>query len=94
MNIVWTHTGVSIGRDTADGKAYKESTVIFRFLQMMNSGDHGKVWRRFYPNRHGLTDCRTGVRNRITGEAYWHGNYQIENAAEAWNSGNLFLNKA
>ena len=89
MNFVFTHTGLSIGRDATDKPIRKESTVIHHALKGL-----GPDWMRFYPDRHGLTSCRIGLRHRRRNEVYWHGNYQIEDAAEAWNSGNLFLNKA
>jgi hypothetical protein len=94
MNFLWTHTGLSIGRDHADAKIRKGSTVIYRALKALNCGMVRGDWVRFYPHRHGLTDCRLGIRNRLTGEVYWHERYQIEDAAEAWNAGNLFLLKA
>ena len=94
MNVIFTHTGMSIGRDATDKPIRKESTVIFQALKMLNNGDFRRPWVRFYPDRHGLTASRIGVRNRKTGEIYWHGNYAIESASEAWNQGKLFLNKA
>ena len=83
-----------MGRDSDDKPIRKESKVIFRVLQALNAGETRGRWARFYPDRHGLTSSRIGVRNRKQGVIYWHGNYQIESASEAFNAGGLFLNKA
>jgi hypothetical protein len=89
MNFVFGVNGLSIGRDITDKPVRKESAVIGRALRAL-----GSDWTRYYPNRHGLTDCRIGLRNRRSGEVYWHGNYQVEDAVAAWNKGGLWLNKA
>ena len=95
MNFLFTSNGLSIGRDNGDKPIRKESTVIYRALLDLNAGNHTRHrWARCYPYRHGLTGCRIGMRHTKTGEIYWHGNYQIEAAHEAWNAGGLFLNKA
>jgi len=93
MNFLYTDSGLRVGRDSDDKPARKESTVIFRALKALNAGETRGHWSRFYPDRHGLTSCRIGVRNRTRGLVYWHGNYQIEAAHEAFNAGGLFLNK-
>jgi hypothetical protein len=94
MNFVFTNSGLSVGRDNGDKPCRKESTVIFRILAELNRGDYRRLWVRCWPDRHGLTSCRIGIRNRKTNKIYWHGNYAVEDAAEAWNKGQLFLNKA
>ncbi len=93
MNLLWLNNGLRIGRD-GDKPIRKESTVIFRLLKVLNADETRGRWARFYPDRHGLTSCKIGVRNRKRGLVYWHGNYQIEMAHKAFNEGGLFLNKA
>ena len=41
----------------------------------------------------GLTSCKQGVRNTVTNEVYWHGNYQVEEAHKAFNAGAVVFNK-
>ncbi len=94
MNYIFTNNGLRIGRDKDDKPVRKESTVVFRVLQALNAGETKGRWSRFYPYRHGLTSCKIGVRNKTRGIIYWHGNYAVEDAAEALNGGQLFLNKA
>ena len=94
MNILFTNSGLRIGRDATDRPIYKESTIIHRLREMLNAADGIGVWKRFYPDRHGLTACRTGILNSRTGEIYWHERYQIEDAAKAWRDGSLFLRRA
>ena len=94
MNIIFTTNGMSVGRDVADKPIYKESTVIHKLRQMLNQTDGIGTWKRFRPDRHGLTSSKIGIRNSKTGVIYWHERYQIECAAKAWRDGNLFLLKA
>jgi hypothetical protein len=94
MNYIFTENGLRIGRDSGDKAIRKESTVIFRVLKALNACETRGRWARFYPDRHGLTASKIGVQNRKRGIVYWHGNYAVEDAAEAWNGGQLFLNKA
>ncbi len=96
MNFAFMAGGLRIGRDASDKPIRKETTVIFRALLALNGGMRYGLgdWARYYPHRHGLTDSRIGVRNKRTGEVYWHERYQIEDAAQAFNAGELFLLKA
>ena len=94
MNITFLASGIRIGRDTSDKKIYKESTVTGMLINALNNTAGIGVWKRFYPNRHGLTACRQGVRNSRTGEIYWHERYQIESACEAFNKGDVYYMKA
>jgi hypothetical protein len=95
MNFLFTANGLRVGRDRTDKRIRKESTVVFRILSEMNRGALRRVWVRCWPDRIGLTSCRVGIKNRKTGDIYWHGNYAVEDAAQAWwNDGQLFLNKA
>ena len=82
-----------MGRDATDKKVYKESTVTGMLLNALNNTAGIGVWHRFYPDRHGLTACKQGVRNSRTGEIYWHERYQIESAHEAFNAGNVYYMK-
>ena len=93
MNFVWTSNGLRIGKDSADRKVRKDSTVVFKALKCLNAGDYRRPWRRVYPDRIGLTSCRVGIRNMLTGDIYWHERYAIESASEAFNDGSLFLLK-
>lgn len=95
MNFIFASNGVSIGRDAKDKRIPKESTLVHRALAALNHGDFRRPWVRCWPDRHGLTSCRTGFRNRLTGLIYWHGNYQIEDAAQEFNNkGGVFFNVA
>lgn len=93
MNFAFTDTHLRIGRDATDKRVPKESTVVFRILEALNSGETKRIWVRFFPYRHGLTCSKIGIRNTKTGEVYWHGNYAIEAAHKAFNDGELILNK-
>ena len=95
MNLLFLNNGIRIGRDRDDPRIRKESTIVYYILKMLNSDTGQGRWVRFYPYRHGLTDSRLGVRNIRTGEIYWHANYQVEDAAEAFNEdGQVFFHKA
>jgi hypothetical protein len=90
--IVFTESGVSIGRDAKDKPCRTETEVIFRVCKNVPNA------HRFNPSRYGLTDSRIGFyigfRIGTAKEIYWHERYQIESAHEAWNKGSLFLLKA
>lgn len=96
MNYIFTDNGVSIGRDATDKRVPKETTIVHRLLLALNEGRRGVgPWVRFNPSLHGMTGCTLGVRNTRTGVVYWHGNYQVESAHEAFNKmGSVFFNKA
>ena len=94
MNFVFTNTQIRIGRDTADKHVPKESTLVYRMLQQLNANEGFRPWVRFYPDRHGLTSSKLGIKNKRTGVIYWHANYQIEAAHEAFNKvGEVIFNK-
>ena len=94
MNMLFTNSGVRIGRDNGDKAISKESTVTHHLRRMLNASDGLSRWVRCYPDKMGLTSCRQGVRNTVTGEVYWHANYQIEAAHKAFNGGDVFYHKA
>jgi len=94
MKIARTKSGVYLQREPGDPKLYKESTVTFHLRNLLRELDGSGDWRRFYPNRCGLTDCRQGVCNSRTGEAYWHALYVVELAHEAYNAGEVFYARA
>lgn len=94
MNFIFSKNSVSVGRDITDKKIYKESTVTYKIIKALNERDGIGVWKRFYPDRYGLTSCRQGFRNSRTGEYYWHERYQIESACEAFNNGGVTYFKA
>jgi hypothetical protein len=92
MNFIFTEYGVSIRRDASDKRIPKESTLVHRALAELNRGDFRRPWVRCWPDRHGLTSCRTGFRNRLSGVIYWHGDYQVEDAAQVFNErGGVFF---
>lgn len=95
MNFIFDNGGVSIGRDQGDAPIRKESTLVYYILKAFNAEAPSlRRWVRFYPNRHGLTDSRLGVRDRLRGTIYWHANYQVEDAARKWNAGSVYFHKA
>lgn len=93
MNFVFMTGGLRIGRDVGDTDLRSESALVHRALPALNAKDSGR-WRRLDPSKHGLTDCKIGLEDIWTGDVYWHERYQIENAAEAFNAGQVFLLKA
>lgn len=91
MKIETTGTGIRLIRDPGDKALSHESTVTHHIRRLLNERDGGG-WTRFYPDRHGLTSCKQGVRRR--GDAYWHSAYQIESAHKAFNAGVVVYRKA
>ena len=94
MNFCFMQDGVRIGRDISDRKAKTEAEIIGKAVGILNGSGS---WSRLFhpvPCRQGLPSCAIGLKNNITKEVYWHGNYQIEDARTEWNKGSLFLNKA
>lgn len=68
-----------------DGRTAKERK---RARQGYGAQGRAGEWRRFYPDRVGLTGCRQGVWNGRQGAgavAYWHERYAVEDAAEEFN---------
>jgi len=93
VNFVFMSGGLRIGKDAGDAELKHESTLVIRALRELNAANPGR-WRRFDPRKRGLTDCRVGLEDTWTGDLYWHERYQIENAAEQFNAGQVFLLKA
>ena len=85
MNFIFSKTAISIGRDVTDKRVPKESTLVYRVLKALNSGLAVKEWVRYYPDRHGLTACKLGIKNVKTNEVYWHERYAVEMAHEEYN---------
>ena len=94
MNFVFTPGGVLVGRDRGDRALGHERELTAAIIRAFNRTDGEGCWRRFRPDRHGLSDCREGLINTRTGAVYWHGNYSIEAAHKAWNAGQVFFDKA
>jgi hypothetical protein len=92
MNFVFTQNGIRIGRDSTDKKCRTETEVIYRVTKNIPNA------HRFNPSRYGLTSSKIGFyigfSIRKSKELYWHGDYAIELAHDAFNNGSLFLNKA
>ena len=88
MRIETTNFGIVLIREQGDKALSHESTATHHIRRLLNERDGGG-WKRFYPNRHGLTDCRQGVRNG--NKLYWFSRYQIEEAHKAFNSGKVFF---
>lgn len=92
MNFVFTSNGVSIGRDAVDKPCRTDTEVVYRVCKNVPNA------HRFNPSRYGLTSSRIGfyigVSIRSSKQVYWHGNYAVESARDAFNGGSLFLNKA
>lgn len=93
MKTTVSKSGITLTREPGDAKIYKESTVTHHARRLLNQDSPG-AWARMYPDRHGLTSCRQGLKNKLTGELYWHERHQIEDAAAAFNSGSVFYLKA
>jgi hypothetical protein len=91
MNFVFTQNGVRIGRDSMDKKCKTETEVIYRVTKNVPNA------HRFNPSHYGLTSSKIGFyigsSIRKSKELYWHGNYAIESARDAFNKGSLFLIK-
>ncbi len=90
MKLEITNSGITLLREPGDKRIGKESTVTYHMRNLLNEHDGRTTdsygaWRRFYPDRVGLTSCRQGVWNPKTKVAYWHERYQIEDAAEQFN---------
>ena len=82
-------------REPGDKRIAKESTVVRHMRRLLNERDDRRTddhkagtWRRFYPDRVGLTGSRLGVWNGRQGDKsvmYWHERYAIEDAAQEFN---------
>jgi hypothetical protein len=105
MKIEANKAGCTLIREPGDKRISHESTVTHHIRRLLNERDGRQVddhkagtWRRFYPNKVGLTACRQGVWNGRKGAsqvAYWHERYAIENAAEEFNkSGKVWYMRA
>jgi hypothetical protein len=92
MNFVFTEGGLRIGRDVTDKRARTETEVVYRAVKSI-PGAH-----RFNPSRYGLTDSKLGLyigaSMRSSKQVYWHANYMVENAQDAFNGGAVFFHKA
>lgn len=88
MRIETTGHGITLIREPGDKALSHESTVTHQLRRLLNERDNGG-WKRYRPNRHGLTDSRQGVirENRI----YWHSRYETELAHKAFNAGKVFF---
>ncbi len=106
MRIETNLSGILLIREPGDARISHESTVTHHIRRLLNERDGRRTddrkrgtWRRFYPDRVGLTGCRQGVWNGIDDEdrggvAYWHERYAIENAAEEFNkAGRVFYQR-
>lgn len=94
MNFVFSKTEISIGRDATEKRVPTEANLVSRILKELNNGLTIKEWVRFYPDRHGLTSCKIGIKNVKTKEVYWHERYAIEDAHTAYNRGSVYFSKA
>ena len=105
MKITSGPGGVALHREPGDKRISHESTVTYHIRRLLNERDghhtddrKAGTWRRFYPDKVGLTSCRQGVWNGRKGAGgimYWHERYAIENAAEQFNkTGRVFYMSA
>ena len=90
MKIETSGNGITLIREPGDKRIAHESTVTHHMRRLLNERDgttnySSDGWRRFYPDKYGLTSCKQGVHNAKTHEAYWHERYAIENAAQEFN---------
>ena len=89
MHIETSVNGITLHRDAGDKALSHEHDVTHHLRRLLNERDGGG-WTRFWPDCHGLTSCRQGVRNIKTELWYWHERYQIEAAHKAFNEGSVF----
>ena len=105
MHIETSNSGITLHRDAGDKRISHESTVTHHLRRLLNERDGERTgerrvgtWRRFRPDKVGLTSSRQGVYNGRKGAgaiAYWHERYAIEDAAEEFNkTGHVFYLKA
>jgi hypothetical protein len=101
VKITTDSNGVTLHREPGDKRISHESTVTHHIRRLLNERDGRQTddrkagtWRRFYPDKVGLTSCRQGVWNGRRGAGtivYWHERHQIEDAAEQFNkTGKVF----
>lgn len=86
-----TGYGCTLIRESEDKRIAKESTVGYHMRKLLNSQGYSFV--RLNPSKHGLTSCTVGMFDRKNGILLWHERYQVEDAAQAFNQGNVFFQR-
>lgn len=78
-------------RCTGDPRISHESTVGYRLKLALNAAGFNFV--RMNPSRYGLTACTLGLIDHKRGIVLWHERYAVEDAAKAYNSGEVVFQR-
>lgn len=87
MKIELTKSYCCLKREKGDKRIAHESTVGYKMKLLLNS--QGYHFVRMNPSKHGLTACTLGLIDHKAGIILWHERYAIENAATAFNQGDV-----
>lgn len=81
--------GATLHKEAGDAKLRKESSVAFHLKKLLNAqGWHFVNYRGI---RNEMTGCKLGLIDRKAGVILWHERYSVEDAAQAFNRGKVFL---
>lgn len=81
--------GATLHKDASDANLRKESSVAFHLKKLLNAdGWHFMNYRGI---RNEMTGCRLALIDRKAGVILWHERYAVENAAQAFNRGKVFM---
>jgi hypothetical protein len=81
--------GATLTREAGDAKLRKESSVAFHLKKLLSAqGWHFVNYRGI---RHEMTGCKLGLIDHKAKVILWHERYAVEDAAKAFNAGNVFL---
>lgn len=89
MKAKLTLSGCTLIREPGDKRISHESTVGYHMKRQLNA--QGYHFVRMYPDKHGLTACRLGLIDHKARIALWHERYAIEDAAQEFNRGKVWL---
>ena len=92
MKVELTGFGCTLTREPGDKRISHESTVGYHMKRLLNAAG-GHKFVRMDPRKNGLTDCRVGLWDKANGIMLWHERYQIEDAAKAFNAGEVFFQR-
>lgn len=92
MKIEINDGGCLLIREPGDKRMRRESEVVSAMIRLLNQ--KGGKFKRIWPYRVGLTSSRLGLADETERIGYWHGNYAVEDAKNAFNrKGKIWFNR-
>ncbi len=87
MTAELTTAYAALKREDGDRRISHESTTAYHLKLLLNAQGHHFV--RMNPSRYGLTSCKVGLIDHAAGIVLWHERYAVEDAAQAFNAGEV-----